>query len=70
MPSFYVANIFAILGMFTVDMLLFSIESTKNNFQNYYKKRTLSNRRMTEENLQALIGPLQKKLKKHEQSKI
>jgi magnesium-transporting ATPase (P-type) len=47
MPSFYSANILAILGMFTVDLLLFSIEVTKNNFQNYYKKRTLSNRRMT-----------------------
>jgi magnesium-transporting ATPase (P-type) len=47
-PSFYQANVLAILGMFTVDLLLFSIEATKNNFQNYFKKSAMTKRKMSE----------------------
>lgn len=54
-PTFYLSNILAILGMFTVDFLLYSIETTKDNFQNYFKKRALTGRRMTETNLQELM---------------
>lgn len=61
MPSFYLANVLAILGMFSVDLFLFSIEATKNNFQNYFKKRAMTGRRMTEANLQELICKMEKK---------
>lgn len=64
MPSFYLANILAILGMFTVDLLLFSVEATKNNFHNYFKKRALTGRRMTEANLQELIDKFERKSEK------
>ena len=46
-PSFYIANILAILGMFSMDLFLFSLEATKANFQNYFKRRALEGRRMT-----------------------
>lgn len=55
MPSFYLVNILAILGMFSFDFLLYSIETTKINFQNYFKKRALTGRRMTETNLHELM---------------
>jgi hypothetical protein len=52
MPSFYLSNVLAILGMFSVDLFLFSLEATRNNFQNYFKRRAMTGRRMTEANLQ------------------
>lgn len=58
MPSFYLCNLVAILGMFAVDLLLFSIEATRNNFQNYFKKRAMTGRRMTEAHLVHLIDKL------------
>lgn len=61
MPSFYLANILAVLGMFAGDLLLFSLEATKNNFQNYFKKRALTGRKMTEANLQELIDKMERK---------
>lgn len=61
MPSFYLANILAVLSMFAGDLLLFSLEATKNNFQNYFKKRALTERKMTEANLQELIDKMERK---------
>lgn len=55
MPTFYIANILAILGMFSMDLLLFSVEATKSNFQNYFKFKALTGRRMTEANLANLM---------------
>ena len=54
-PTFYVANILAILGMFSMDLLLFSLEATKSNFQNYFKIKALTGKRMTEANLAELM---------------
>jgi hypothetical protein len=47
MPSFYLAGVLAVLGMFAIDLFLFSISATRNNFQNYFKKRAMLGRRMT-----------------------
>lgn len=55
MPSFYIANVLAILGMFAMDLFLFSLEATRTNFQNYFKRRTMQGRRMTEANLHELM---------------
>lgn len=54
-PEFYMANILAILGMCSMDLFLFSLEATRTNFQNYFKKRAMQGRRMTEANLQELM---------------
>lgn len=59
MPTFYIANILAILGMFSVDLLLFSVEATKSNFQNYFKFKALTGKRMTEANLANLMIELE-----------
>ena len=67
MPSFYIANILTILGMFSVDLLLFSMEATKTNFQNYFKRRAMEGRRMTESNLHELMIRFESTLKKYEE---
>lgn len=41
MPTFYLCQILCIMGMFSFDFLLFSLEATKSNFQNYLKFRTI-----------------------------
>lgn len=58
MPAFYLVSILVILGMFSMDLFLFSLEATRNNFQNYFKKRAMTGRRMTEANLHELISRL------------
>lgn len=51
MPSFYVIQILCVGGMFSFDFFLFSIESTKKNFSNYLKIKTLKERRLSTTNL-------------------
>ncbi len=41
MPSFYLCQMLCIMGMFSFDFFLFSLEATKSNFQNYLKFRTI-----------------------------
>lgn len=41
MPSFYLCQMLCIMGMFSFDFFLFSLEATKGNFQNYLKFRTI-----------------------------
>ncbi len=47
MPIFYVIQLLAVGSMFCVDFFLFSIEATKNNFQNYLKIKTLKDQRLS-----------------------
>jgi hypothetical protein len=47
MPIFYVIQLLTVGGMFCVDFFLFSIDATKNNFQNYLKIRTLKDQRLS-----------------------
>ena len=41
MPEFYLSQILCVMGMFSFDFFLFSLEATKSNFQNYLKFRTI-----------------------------
>jgi len=45
--------------MFSFDFLLFSIESTKNNFQNYLKFKTIRNRNLSVTNLNTYMMEMQ-----------
>ena len=47
MPTFYAAQILTILGMFSFDLFLFALESTKANFQNYFKYRQIAGKRVS-----------------------
>ena len=55
MPSFYCVQFMCIGSMFSFDFFLFSLETSKNNFQNYLKNRTLKSQRLSESNLNKFI---------------
>ena len=51
MPSFYCVQFICVGTMFSLDFLLYSLEATRSNFQNYLKNRTLKAQRLSETNL-------------------
>ncbi len=51
-PGFYLIQFLCVGGMFSIDFFLFSLEATKNNFQNYLKFQTLKERRLSQGCLQ------------------
>jgi phosphoserine aminotransferase len=51
-PAFYLIQFLCVGGMFSIDFFLFSLEATKNNFQNYLKFQTLKERRLSQSCLQ------------------
>lgn len=51
MPLFYIIQFLCIGGMFAVDFLLYSLEVSKTNFQNYLKFNTLKDRRLSKNSL-------------------
>ena len=55
MPSFYLAQILCIMGMFSFDFFLFSLEATKSNFQNYLKFRTIRERDLSVSHLNKYV---------------
>jgi hypothetical protein len=55
MPSFYCVQFMCIGSMFSFDLFLFSLETSKNNFQNYIKNRTLKSQRLSQSNLNKFI---------------
>jgi hypothetical protein len=55
MPSFYLAQILCIMGMFSFDFFLFSLEATKSNFQNYLKFRTIRERNLSVSHLNKYV---------------
>ena len=55
MPSFYLAQVLCIMGMFSLDFFLFSLEATKNNFQNYLKFGSIRERHLSVSHLNKFI---------------
>lgn len=51
MPAFYCVQFMCVGSMFSLDFLLFSLEASKSNFENYLKSRTLKSQRLSESNL-------------------
>jgi len=43
------------MGMFSFDFFLFSLEATKNNFQNYLKFRTIRERNLSATHLNKFV---------------
>lgn len=60
MPSFYLAQILCIMGMFSFDFFLFSLEATKGNFQNYLKFRTIRERNLSVNHLNKYVLEMEK----------
>lgn len=50
-PMFYIVQFICIGTMFCFDFFLFSLEATKNTFENYLKNKTLKSQRLSESNL-------------------
>lgn len=55
MPSFYLCQMLCIMGMFSFDFFLFSLEATKGNFQNYLKFRTIRERNLSASHLNKYV---------------
>lgn len=55
MPIFYVIQFMCIGGMFSIDFFLFSLEATKNSFENYLKFKTLKKQKLSEHNLREMM---------------
>lgn len=51
MPTFYLIQFLSVGGMFCFDFFLFSLEATKNNFENYLKYRSRERSRLSEGSL-------------------
>ena len=51
MPLFYIIQFLNVGGMFAVDFMLYSLEATKANFQNYLKFNTLKEQRLSKTSL-------------------
>jgi hypothetical protein len=47
MPAFYCVQFMCIGSMLCFDFFLFSIEATKNTFENYLKSKTLKSQRLS-----------------------
>ena len=54
-PTFYVIQFMCIGGMFSIDFFLFSLQATKNSFENYLKFKTLKKQRLSEHNLKEMM---------------
>jgi hypothetical protein len=55
MPSFFLCQMLCIMGMFSFDFFLFSLEATKGNLQNYLKFRTIRERNLSVSHLDKYV---------------